>query len=82
MKMTKLFKKIENAVGKGEIAHYEQFLLYPLGFQKTCTADTLKPELFWKRVKWVRGRQRAVIRKLSTEICYMNFLIFTFFIHR
>ena len=59
MKMTKLFKKIENAVGKGEIAHYEQFLLYPLGFQKTCTADTLKPELFWKRVKWVGGASKS-----------------------
>ena len=30
----------ENTVGKGEIAHYEQFLLFPQCFQKTCTADT------------------------------------------
>ena len=30
----------ENAVGKGEIACYEQFLLFPQCFQKTCTADT------------------------------------------
>ena len=34
-----LSERIENAVGKGEIAHYEQFLL-PQSFQKTCTADT------------------------------------------
>ena len=27
-------------VGKGEIARYEQFLLSPQCFQKTCTADT------------------------------------------
>ena len=33
-------KKVENTVGKGEIACYEQFLLFPLCFQKTCTADT------------------------------------------
>ena len=33
-------KRVENAVGKGEIAHYEQFLLFPQCFQKTCTADT------------------------------------------
>ena len=32
-------KLIENTVGKGEIARYEQFLLYPQCFQKTCTAD-------------------------------------------
>ena len=36
----KLSKWVENTVGKGEIAHYEQFLLFPHCFQKTCTADT------------------------------------------
>ena len=36
----KLSKRVENTVGKGEIAHYEQFLLFPQCFQKTCTADT------------------------------------------
>ena len=29
-------------MGKGEIALYEQFLLFPQYFQKTCTADTQK----------------------------------------
>ena len=33
-------KRIENTVRKGEIAHYEQFLLFPRCFQKTSTADT------------------------------------------
>ena len=36
----KFFKLVENTVGKGEIARYEQFLLFPQCFQKTCTADT------------------------------------------
>ena len=31
---------VENTVGKGEIARYEQFLLFPQCFEKTCTADT------------------------------------------
>ena len=31
---------VENAVGKGEIARYEQFLLFPQSFQKTCIAAT------------------------------------------
>ena len=31
---------VENAVGKGEIARYEQFLLVPQYFQKTCSEDT------------------------------------------
>ena len=30
----KLYKRVENTVGKGEIAHYEQFLLFPQCFQK------------------------------------------------
>ena len=33
-------KWLENTVGKGEIARYEQFLLFPQCFQKTCSADT------------------------------------------
>ena len=35
----KLSKYVENTEGKGEIAHYEQFLLFPRCFQKTCPAD-------------------------------------------
>ena len=31
---------LRNTVGKGEVARYEQFLLFPQCFQKTCTADT------------------------------------------
>ena len=36
----KFSKWIENTVEKGEIARYEQFLLFSQCFQKTCTADT------------------------------------------
>ena len=35
----KLSTQVENTVGKGEIARYEQFLLFPQCFQKTCIAD-------------------------------------------
>ena len=31
---------IENTVGTEEIARYEQFLLFPQCFQKSCTAET------------------------------------------
>ena len=30
------FELVENTVGKGEIAHYEQFLLFLQCFQKAC----------------------------------------------
>ena len=36
----KFSKEVENTVGKGEIARYNQFLHFKLCFQKTCTADT------------------------------------------
>ena len=36
----KFSKRVENTVGKGEIARYKQFLLFPQCLQKTCTADT------------------------------------------
>ena len=39
-KMIYRFNWVENIVGKGEIARYEQFLLFPQCFQKTCSADT------------------------------------------
>ena len=44
-------KQIENTVEKGEIACYEQFLLFPQCFQKTCTADTYTYCLFGKGLK-------------------------------
>ena len=32
----KLSKQVENTVGKGDIAHYEQFLVFLQCFQKAC----------------------------------------------
>ena len=36
----KFSKRIQNTVGKEEIAQYEQFLLFPQCFQKAYPADT------------------------------------------
>ena len=36
----KFSKRVENIVGKGEIARHEQFLLFPQCFQNICTVDT------------------------------------------
>ena len=36
----KFSKRVKTAVRKGEISCYEQFLLLPQHFQKTCTTDT------------------------------------------
>ena len=39
-KIRKFFKWVKYAVGKGEIARSEQFLLFLQRYQKTCAADT------------------------------------------
>ena len=44
----KLSKWVENIVGKGEIAHYEQFLLFPV-FSKDLYCRH-EPGLVWERV--------------------------------
>ena len=41
----KFSKRVENTVGKGEIAHYEQFLLFPQCFQKACFPGASKVSL-------------------------------------
>ena len=33
-------KGVENTEGKGEIARYDQFLLFPQSFQRTFMTDT------------------------------------------
>ena len=47
----KLSKRVENTVGKGEIARYEQFLLFPQCFQKACFPGASKCVIVWEWVK-------------------------------
>ena len=47
----KLSKRVENTVGKGEIACYEQFLLSPQCFQKACFPGASKGVIVWEWVK-------------------------------
>ena len=47
----KFSKWVENPVGKGEIARYEQFLLYPQRFQKACFPGASKGVISWEWVK-------------------------------
>ena len=43
-------ERVENIVGKGEIARYEQFLLYPQCFQKVYFQGVSKDVIVWE---WV-----------------------------
>ena len=46
----KFSKRVENTVGKGEIARHEQFLLCPQYFQKACFPGASKGVIVWE---WV-----------------------------
>ena len=54
----KLSKQVENSVGEGEIARYEQFLLFPQCFQKACFPGASRGVIVWE---WV---------KMSSAICF------------
>ena len=52
--------QVENTVGKGEIARYEQFLLFPRCFQKDLYCKHVKPGLVWERDKtWMRTEKKS-----------------------
>ena len=47
-----LSERVENTVGKGEIARYEQFLLFPQCFNEACFPGASKGVILWE---WVKG---------------------------
>ena len=71
---------MENIVAKGEITHFEQYLLLSRSFQKSSVADV---SIGWERVKqyWKRKcmRQKAIPNgqtgnlKLNTQIIWPQF---------
>ena len=54
----KLSKEVENTVGKGKIACYWQFLLFPQCFKKACFPEASKGVIVWE---WV---------KMSSAVCF------------
>ena len=64
----KLSKRIENTVGNGEIARYEQFLLFPQCFQKACFTGASKGVIVWE---WVN----TIIIKILGIIKWVLFFI-------
>ena len=58
----KFCKRVENTVGKGEIARHEQFLLFPQCFQKACFPGASKGVIEWE---WIKRE-----KKLFTNISF------------
>ena len=48
----KLSKQVKDTAGKGEIARYQQFLLFPQCFQKACFQEPSKDVIVRE---WVKG---------------------------
>ena len=55
----KFSKRVENIVGKGEIARYEQSLLFPQCFQKSCFPGASKGVTVWEWVKTIETNHLA-----------------------
>ena len=65
----KLSKQVENTVGKGETARYEQFLLFPQCFQKVCFPGASKGVVVWE---WLNAF--SYLRLYVNGICLCSFL--------
>ena len=62
----KLSKWVENTVGKGEIARYEQFLLFPQCLEKACFTGVSKGVVVWEWVNPLPNDKILDITKLKT----------------
>ena len=71
---TRLFsKRVENTVGKGEIARYKQFLLFPPCFQKAGLPGASKDVIVWEWVKLVQTE--SIFRQQSKCLLQIKKLI-------
>ena len=61
---TKLSKQVENTMKKGEIARYDQFLLFPQCFQKACFPGASIGVIV---LEWVKGQDFVVKSNYSLK---------------
>ena len=69
MKMADNSPNEYKTLGKGEISHYEEFLLFQQCFLKICTVDT--QGLVWERVKEIpcRHSRGCISCSFDLKIC-------------
>ena len=77
-KMEESYPNGRDTMGKGEIAHYEQFLLFPQCFQKACFPGASKGVIVWEWVNMKCHIGRVPYVGLGsthyTEECQRTFL--------
>ena len=66
-----LSKWVQTTLGKGEIASYEQFLLFPQCFQKACFPGVSKGVIVWE---WVNFDMSTTCRGISSSVLYSLYL--------
>ena len=62
-------------MGKGEIARYEQFLLFPQCFQKACFPGASKGVIVWEWVKMYAGEIHYFQNIVGKEKIYLVVLL-------
>ena len=62
-------KQVENTVGKGEIARYEQFLFFPQCFEKACFPGVSKGVIV---CEWVKSILSPAVTAYGSYCCYFN----------
>ena len=70
----KLSKRVENIVGKGEIARYEQFLLFPRCFQKACFPGVSTGVIVWEWVNPAKVFSQQKIEAFAGDKIIVNVL--------
>ena len=65
-------KRVENTVGKEEIARYKQFFLFPQCFQKACFPRVSNGVIVWEWVKY--GLHSPPILKKIVCIILQDFI--------
>ena len=63
---------VQNTLGKGEIAHYEQFLLFPQRYQKACFPGASKGVIVWE---WVSMKGKRLEQAVSSSDNIHKFFI-------
>ena len=81
----KFFKQVENTVGKGEIACYVQFPVFPQCFQKACFPGASKGIIVWEWVnsspnnpEFYRPWRRGLLKTMWKEEKMLLTNIFSF----
>ena len=57
-----VFDRVENIVGKGDNAGYQQFLLFPQYFEKASFPDSSKGVIVWE---WVNCQSTSGCKKIA-----------------